>query len=460
MKKRSFAVTVAVLLLAGAVSAPAGAQARALTFVGCSEMALRNAVTASNGMMGGDSLSLMPYCVYTLTTPLPTLTEPLGIDGHHATIRRDPTVGAFGIFDVGPVGLGMLDLTVMNGSNSDGGGAVALTVPGGSLTTTDVDFLGNTGGSGGAILAGEGTMLHLTGGTVGDNRGVVGAGGIAASGESTTVTLQSVTVSGNRSAGYGGGISLGIGGQTTLVNTTIRANTAQQAAGGIYFTGAGPMVASNVRITDNRVSNSAEGGGGILLNTEGTAPTAQFTDSTISGNTVTGFGTADDLNSRGGGVFVENGVVVLDGTTVAGNQVIGAGGAGGGVAVRPTAGQNALALSDNSTVTGNLVSGRYGKGGGIFVDKGAFTSFLSVDTSHIDGNKVTGTGSVSGGVYNIGGTFAFNAASVNNNIAPNAPAPGGVYTDTAITNVTTTTFTGNTPTNCLYSPVTVTNCMN
>lgn len=47
---------------------------------------------------------------------------------------------------------------------------------------------------------------------------------------------------------------------------------------------------------------------------------------------------------------------------------------------------------------------------------------------------------------------------MNNNTAPNAPAPGGVHTGAAITSVDgVTTFTGNTPTNIVFSPAPVIN---
>lgn len=86
---------------------------------------------------------------------------------------------------------------------------------------------------------------------------------------------------------------------------------------------------------------------------------------------------------------------------------------------------------------------------------------MTVTGSHIDQNKVTGTGSAAGGIYNVDSIYSFITSSVNNNIAPMAPAPGGVCTGVAISSVDgATTFTGNTPTNCLLSPQPVMNCTN
>ncbi|MFJ3231578.1 hypothetical protein [Streptomyces sp. NPDC086787] len=469
MSKRGYAVVAtAGILLAGVASVPAHA-----ADVGCSEMELRDAITASNGMMGGDTLELTSYCVYTLTDAhgsLPTVIEPLVIQGHNATIRRDPAAATqFRIFQVGETSLKMDTLTVMNGDAGGGfGGGVELSTPGASLDATDVNFQGNAGEYGGGIEAGPGTTLSLTRGTISDNHGNSGGGGIDNT-DADAVTLDSVTVTRNRT-GTGTGIGIGdVGGgmyldtvtSADITNSTFSNNTAETGGGGLFISDTTSLSAAGVKVTDNRVTNSTAGGGGLLVDLDSTSNVLTFTDSTISGNTLTD-STGGVAEGDGGGILLAGGAITLDGSTVRGNKVVAEGASGGGIGVQGGDGGSLLTLRNGTTITGNLASGRNAQGGGLHVDNSLGASTVDVNSSHIDANKVTGTGSVSGGVYNHGGTLSFsNASSVNSNIAPNAPAPGGVYTTVAIPTVDgATTFTGNTPTNCLLSPAAVTNCTN
>ncbi|MEU6217073.1 hypothetical protein ABZ845_06040 [Streptomyces sp. NPDC047022] len=432
--------------------------------MGCSDTDLIAAINASNGMVGGDTLSLTSYCVYTMTDAdgqLPQIIQPLIIHGNNATIRRDPAATTnFRIFRVGATSLTMDTLTVMNG-NAGGsqGGGVLLNTTNASLITTGVNFQGNRASTGGGIAAGPHTTLSVTGGTISDNHAPNGGGGILAFG-SVPVTLNSVTISGNRTRAIGGGLYFSsVSSPAIIMNSTIRDNTAQQQGGGINYSGSSSLSVTGTAITDNLVPQSFNGGGGILFNPLAGA-TATIADSMISGNTVTGWTTPDGFSNRGGGIFSLGGSLTLNHTRVTGNRLIGTSGQGAGIAAEGLLSAATLTLQQDTAVTGNLASGRYSQGAGLYADTSTNGLTVSVDGSHIDANKVTGTGSAVAGVYNNGGTFSFsNVSSVNNNTAPLAPAPGGVYTTVAITTVDAgTTFTGNTPTNCLLSPQPVTNC--
>lgn len=81
-----------------------------------------------------------------------------------------------------------------------------------------------------------------------------------------------------------------------------------------------------------------------------------------------------------------------------------------------------------------------------------------MNASTVTGNVASGTGSVSGGLYNNGGTVTLTGTSITGNTSPVAPAPGGVYTTTAIA-AGGNTISGNTPTNCLFSPAAVGGCV-
>ncbi|MFJ3234021.1 hypothetical protein [Streptomyces sp. NPDC086787] len=456
-KARAGAVVAAGGLLVGSAAFPA----HAVQDVACSTSALVTAISDANSGMDA-TLALTPYCVYTLTNSdgsLPTITKPLVIHGRHATIRRDPNATAnFRVFDVDAASLTMDDLTVMNGSASPGaGGGVFLGVSGGSLTTTDVRFQGNAADVGGAIVALDGTSVSLTGGTVDDNSATAQGGGIVALG-AATVTLDSLTMTGNRAGSSAGGALLDTSQQVTIKDSNISRNTGKQAGGGIVFGGSDELSITGTTIADNRVPQSISGGGGILF-APASGGSGSITDSTISGNTVTGFTANDGFSNRGGGIFSDGGPLTLDNTTVSGNQLIGPFGQGAGIAAVGDISAGTLVLQHGTAITGNLASGTLSQGGGLYTDDTFGAVSVSVAGSHIDGNKVGGTGSAAGGVFNVGGAYSFTTSSVNGNMAPSAPAPGGVSTTVAITSVdAASTFTGNTPTNCLLSPQPVTNC--
>lgn len=104
------------------------------------------------------------------------------------------------------------------------------------------------------------------------------------------------------------------------------------------------------------------------------------------------------------------------------NRIIGAGGQGAGIAAIGSVAGSSLTLQNGATVTGNLASGRYSQGGGLYTEKGEGGALtVAINSSNIDTNKVTGS--------------------------------------VPIISVTGTAITGATPTNCLLSPMTVTNCV-
>ncbi|MEU6218237.1 right-handed parallel beta-helix repeat-containing protein [Streptomyces sp. NPDC047022] len=444
------------MLLAGVMSTPA----HAVTPVSCSTAALITAITNANAGTG-DTLSLTSHCVYTLTDAdgsLPTITKPLVIQGHHATIRRDPAATTdFRIFRVGATSLTMDTLSVKNGNAGAGpGGGVLLNTTGASLTATGVIFQGNTASSGGGITAGPHTTLSLTGSTIEDNQAPNGGGGILAFG-AAAVTLNSVTVSGNQTNGVGGGLEFSsVSSPASITHSVISHNTAQLEAGGIYYNGSSSLSATGTVIAGNRVTNSTLGGGGILFNPLA-GGSVTIADSTISHNTVTGWTTPDGLSNRGGGIFSLGSSLTLNNTRVTGNRLIGTSGQGAGIAAEGLLSAATLTLGNGTLVVGNIAYGQNAQGGGLYTDSNADGVTVSVNGSHIDANKVRGTGSAAAGIFNLDGTFSFATSSVNNNSAPNAP--GGVSTTVPITTVDgATTFTGNTPTNCSLSPAPVTNC--
>ncbi|MGW6983068.1 hypothetical protein ACWGE1_27155 [Streptomyces sp. NPDC054932] len=431
--------------------------------VPCDTAALITAINNAN--LNVDTvIDLEPYCLYEVTAPyiagaddgLPPITNTNGvtINGHHATIKRVGTT-PFRLFEVGtgPAVLGRLtlnDLTVMNGQPaSNVGGAAVLVRNNSTFAGTNVAFQGGTANLGGGIRFLSGTTGTLTDSRISDNRtdgGASGGGGLQTDGQ---VTLVNTHITSNR-ARVGGGIGHSSG-TLTINGGSIKHNTAFDTGGGIASDGSGTLNVTGTAITDNRVATGGLGsgfGGGVYV---GAGGTKTFTNSTIEGNTVT----VQAVEDGGGGIFTLGATLTLDNTKVKGNKLIGEAGQGAGINARG----GIVKLMNASDVTGNLAAGRYSQGGGIYTASLINTPAVTVNKSAIDRNKVSGTGSRGAGIYNASGTYELTDASVRFNVAPDAPAPGGIWTSTAITSVTNTAIARNSPTNCRYSPAPVTSCV-
>ncbi|MFJ3236011.1 hypothetical protein [Streptomyces sp. NPDC086787] len=458
----------ATMLAAAVVAFPSAITAHSATTITCGDItALKAAISA------GGTIDLASYCVYVLPAAdsgvdgLPPVTNNTLINGNHATIRRDPTLTTaipFRILDIASGGhLAISDLTVMNGavtSLSDRGGGV-LVQNGGILTATNVNFQGNTAGYGGGLAVASGASADLTGGLIGDNTASGSGAGIVTNGG---VTLHGTTVSGNRVTaagvdGAGGGVAVFNSGSFTTDatgNRTVIKNNTAPLGGGVFGQAQVPgwtLTLQNADVLGN-TAKTGEGGGIAALGNGN----ATITNSTIAGNTAF---LSTGGRPAGGGLsadFTPDGTstMALDQTKVTGNKVVGAHGEGGGISHYG----GALTLQNGTIVSGNLASGQYSRGGGLFSSTPRSSESLTVDNSSVSSNKVTGTLSQTGGVYITGTpTVTFDSATITGNSAPPAPAPGGVYSDVDITPAGTTTITGNTPTNCKYSPATITGCI-
>ena len=151
---------------------------------------------------------------------------------------------------------------------------------------------------------GSATLSNLT---IADGFGWQLAGGILNNGN---LTLDHVRVTNNTMATDagdfwqgGGGIYNGEGAVLNLFNSSVANNTAGWSGGGVYAFFNSTTTILNSTISGN-ISNDVGGGLRSLGN-------AEITNSTISGNTATGW--------YGGAIFVTDGVVKLTHVTVAGN---------------------------------------------------------------------------------------------------------------------------------------------
>jgi CSLREA domain-containing protein len=144
-------------------------------------------------------------------------------------------------------------------------------------------------------------------------------------------------------------------------------------------------------------NNSASVGAGLYVN----GATVTVTGSTISGNAAT---------EMGGGFYVINsGYLTVRGSTISGNST-GLGN-GGGIFVA-NGGLGGVSFTD-STINGNSA---FGSGGGIYAGGGSAT----LTESTVSGNTA-GLGGEGGGIFLYGGTLSVSGSTVSGNNSAGAP---------------------------------------
>jgi hypothetical protein len=330
-----------VLTLREAVAVVDGTLGRALT---PAEQAQVSGAGGSNTIL----FSLPGPQMITLTGGELDITQPvaingpgpgnLTIDGNHEsrvfTVGQDWSVNRRLV-------VSLSGLTVANGlapAGADYGGGL---LNFGSLTLSNMVFVGNVAGShggGGVYNVGTLTVAGCTfayNSTAGD-----GSGGGLYNNDSGRLTVVNTTFVGN-SAGVGGGGGISNIGRLTVVGCTFSNNTAVADGGGMNS--AGGLTVRNTTFAGNSAGSD---GGGLWTN-----HTARLSGCTLSGN---------DAASAGGGLYNSGfGILTLVSSTLWGNT---AGSTGGGM-------QNWRAATlRNVTITANrAVSGSGGNfGGGIY----------------------------------------------------------------------------------------------
>ena len=296
---------------------------------------LRQALLDANAAAGADDIAftVVPPATISLLSALPSITDPLAINGLGAanlTIRRDPGAGAnFRIFDIAVTAAPAVTITgvTLTGGIAPGGAGVNVQNGSPALTVTIADAVisGNTATAGGGGIAvglgpppfGIGPSLTVQRTLIGMNSAVNAGGGILLPG-SNAVILEDSTLSGNTAAGGGGLYRFGYaGGPVTVRGTTISGNN----GGGLLFT---DFFFSTITIENSTISGNTLaggfGGGGITLQqlVEGRGSTGGSEQLKITHSTIT-------LNSAGGafgaGGIYSNGAFAptLRNTIVSGN---------------------------------------------------------------------------------------------------------------------------------------------
>ena len=225
------------------------------------------------------------------------------------------------------------------------------------------------------------------------------------------------------SGNFGGGIVLN-GTSPTLRNIQVYGNTVGSAlnfggGGGILMRNSDSLL-DNVHIHDN----SGVYGPGVYVS--GGAPVLR--DCVIENNTAY----ANSTVPRGGGIYVVDADVTLEGVTISGHDDLDS---GGGLYAAPNAGTVAITM-DHTTVSGNTART---KGGGVYVSGGSLTMLGDV----IDGNGIAAgaTFMSGGGVYVENATASLDSVEITNN---SSQSGGGIqYSTGASLDVTNSLIAGN-----------------
>ena len=293
----------------------------------------------------------------------------------------------------------------------------------GIMVLRDVDISNNTASGdaaddgGGGVFNNGGELRIFAGTTINDNvaDGASGSGGGVFNAVGGTLRVVEAEISGNTANRAGGGIedASGAGTAFTVINATIDNNevfTSPGNGGGIHISGDGSL-----SVFGGSVSGNAAGaeGGGIWNN----AGTTVVSGATIDGNTASG----NDADQGGGGLFNNNTggtMIVNKGTVISNNTATGTSGSGGGIL--NTAGGG---LELNDVVVMKNTANR--AGGGIEDASGSATLVI-ITASTIDSNEVFTSPGNGGGIHVGGdGGLSFRSGMLRGNTA--GAEGGGIW---------------------------------
>ena len=205
---------------------------------------LRQAILDANASAGSDLVTITAIGTVSLLNPLPTIIEPLSIQGPGAALFRIDGQDLHRVFDVGTTEVTMTGLTVQRGyltGFSEDGAAIRST---GALTLSNVNVLSNT-------VQGDGAGVYV----------------------SNDLVANDVLFQNNHStSGIGG--ALRSTGLAVISNTQFLSNTAQGDGGGAFMLG--NITLSNVLFEGNRCTAGSCDGGGLFSFSNTTIQETQF----------------------------------------------------------------------------------------------------------------------------------------------------------------------------------------
>ena len=237
--------------------------------------------------------------------------------------------------------------STFNENFSDQAGGGIYNGPGASLIVIRSTFSGNESNEGGGIFNDGGTEVSDGTARVEDsvlegNTAVFNGGGLNNDG---SLRVIDTAVTGNSADGNaGGGVAQFRLGTMTVSRSTIAGNSSEE--GGGVFIDSGDATINRTTVSGN---TGTQRGGGILSNTNLTDETAIVRNSTVSGNSTP---------QQGGGIYVINGLISVENTTITANTAPegeGAGIATGGGTIgadttRIEVGSSIVAANDSTDV--------------------------------------------------------------------------------------------------------------
>ena len=216
-----------------------------------------------------------------------------------------------------------------NTAVNDGGGALVS----GNLTLVTSIVRGNSAyGRGGAIMTSDGGTTTVRDSTVADNTAQLGA----ITNFGSTVAITNTIVSGNASGLFGAGIANLYTGVMTVIDSTVRGNSAYEG-GGIFNGSIVGFTVARSTVTGNHASTD---GGGIS-----NVGAMILTDSNVTNNT----------SASGGGISNRYGNFTLNNTSVSGNHAQ----AGGGIYILSG---GPFTVTGATAITGNAPDNCYPPG--------------------------------------------------------------------------------------------------
>jgi len=301
----------------------------------------------------------------------------------------------------------------------------------GDITISDSVFTGNAAADGGGAVFNEGrATITITNSQFTNNSATMDAGAIFNAFEGST-TISGSQFTGNSAGANGGAISNF--GSLGLTESNVTGNSAALEGGAIFNQGS--LIISSSTISDNE---AGEQGGAVFSRSELT-----ISGSTVSGNT---------SGTSGGGICSFGGTLSISETSIADNA---AGESGGGVYLddvntvyvsessfsgnsATNAGGAFFVLACSIELTNSLISNNTAQDGGGIAAFGSAAITIPIINSTLSGNTAS----------RIGGALTFEGSTVtirNSTIFSNsAPDTGGVFSDYGTLTAVSTIIASNT----------------
>ncbi len=272
--------------------------------------AINNALSGTDTTSGdcaSDGRTLIIFSVngtISPLTPLPAITGTASINGRNQSITVDGG-GTQQLFSVASTGtLSLSNLTVANGSATNGGGVANA----GQLTTNNVTFSNNAAVEEGGAIFNSGTGVQAL--------------------NSSKSTFSGNTRGATVAADNGGAAIFTNGGTTIITGSTFSTNTAASNGGAIYADNTLSSNSTTLNVTNSTFSgNSAAYSGGAIV-TFGSA-VASVKNSTLASNSAAGGSFGGGVNNASTATFsVTNTILSANTTSNCAGTLTAVGGAG------------------------------------------------------------------------------------------------------------------------------------